>query len=166
MRSQIVEVKASKGDRSEFRSPQCEANMWPILLAFGAAILGLVFLRLAFFRTVHWYWGRRGTEMPFTLFQQRVMAGTGGAVFLIVSVALTAKTLWPESIKEVTWDHLSAFLMATSVATIWLLGLLDPRTTAQARESRAASVVFRIIWVMVSIPIGIAGVYFWLLIRR
>ena len=140
--------------------------MWPLLLAFGAAILSAFFLWLSFSRSVHWFWGRRGTEMPFTLFQQRVAGFTWGVALLIVSAALTARTFWSGSVSESKWDHLSTFLMATSVATIWLLGLLDPRTTAQARESRDASVVFRIIWVMVSIPIGIAGVYFWLLIRR
>ncbi len=104
--------------------------------------------------------------MPFTLFQQRVGAGTGGAVFLIVSVALAAKTLWPESIKEVTWDHLSAFLMTTSVAAVWLLALFDPRTRAGARESRRAKVVIYGNWVMAAIVTAIASVYLWLLVAR
>jgi hypothetical protein len=142
-----------------------EINMWDTLLAFCAAVLSALFLWLAFSRSVHSYWGRRGVDMPFTLFQQRLGGGAGSAIFLIVSVTLTAKTLWPGSMREVTWDHLSRFLMAISVATIWLLGLLDPRTTAHARESRAANVVFRIIWVMVFIPIAIASVYFWLLVK-
>lgn len=144
-----------------------EMGMWRILPAIGLAALGVLFLGAVFFRNVTWHWGRRGPNptWPFTAVQQKVLGLLWGVAVLILSVILAIRAFSPGSIGPPRWNHLLVFLVTTGAASTWLMGLVDPRARALARDSRTGKFVISVNWLLALIVTFIAILNLWLLLR-
>lgn len=133
-----------------------EMNMGSILSATGLAGLGAGFLWIAASRKIHLYWGRRGSDHPFLLVQQRMISLTWGIALVILSFVFAERELWPTRVADPRWQHLKVFVLSAAAAITWLAALLDPRTKALASSSSTARAVIFGNWLIASIAILIA----------
>jgi hypothetical protein len=130
----------------------------------GLFALAVFFLLVASAK-IQLYWGRRGTDLPFTHIQQKVFGVAFGAGMLVVAVGLTCRATLPGSITDVKWEQLETLALIGPLAITWITALIDPRTKNSAGTSFGGGFVMKLSWMFGVLFSLIALCYLWLLVH-